>query len=642
MSPPRKMFINAADPEEFRVCIVAEGQLDEFALETSSREQTKANIYKGAVVNIEPSLQAAFVNYGGERHGFLPLSEVHPDYYQEKVPGKTKAKIQRALRKGQEVIVQVYKEETATKGAYLSTYISLPGRNLVLLPRQAHLGISRKIEKEDERARLKELAQKIGLPQEMGLIVRTAGEQAKTKDLAKDLQVLLKQWEELNTAAADQKAPSLLYRDLDMISRTVRDYLTPDINTIQVDNPEVFQQLQRWLRTGAPRQIQALKLYKDKLPIFTRYQLEDQLDLIYSERVPLKSGGSIVINPTEALVSIDVNSGRCTGQKELEETALKSNLEAADEVARQLRLRDLGGLVVIDFIDMRDKKHQKEVETALKQSLKRDKARVTVGHISKFGLLELSRQRLRPTAEASAYTPCPACLGRGRVRTVPTLSLSLLRQISAQVVQNQVQEVRALVPVEVNNFLLNQKRREILALEEQYHLRVVFTAKVGLNPEEIQLEFVKREAEEPRRDARPEPRRQAPLEAKPQAKPEAPSEAQPEATPDEAKPEARGARRGTRRGARRGPRRPREAKVEAEPEAQLEAKPEVQPAAQVEVKPEAQPETKPETKYRARRPRRGPRRPPKRGPKEESPSQPTEQPKPETEAAVTKPSEDAD
>ena len=643
MSSPRKMFINAADPEEFRVCIVEEGQLDEFALETSAREQTKANIYKAVVVNIEPSLQAAFVNYGGERHGFLPLSEVHPDYYQEAVQGKTRAKIQRVLRKGQEIIVQVYKEETGTKGAYLSTYISLPGRNLVLLPRQAHLGISRKIEKEDERLRLKELAQKIGLPPEMGLIIRTAGQQAKNKDLAKDLQILLKQWEDLNKTAAEQKAPCLLYRDLDMIARTVRDYLTTDITTIMVDNPDVFQQLRNWLHLAAPRQIHALKLYKDKLPIFTRYQMEEQLDRIYTERVPLKSGGSIVINPTEALVSIDVNSGRCTGQKELEETALKSNLEAADEVARQLRLRDLGGLIVIDFIDMKDKKHQKEVETALKQSLKKDKARVTVGHISKFGLLELSRQRLRPTAEASAYTPCPTCQGRGRLKTVPVLSLSLLRQISTQIVQNQLQEVRAVVPVEVSNFLLNQKRKEILALEEEYNLRIVLTATAGLTPDEIQLEFVKREAEEPKREVKPAPKREArpqarpaatpepQPEAQPEATPEAQSEAQPEATP-EAKPEARGTRRGTRRGPRRGPRRPREAKVEATPEAQAEATPEVQPETPAEV--EAQPEAKPAARKR-RAPRRGPRRPPKRAPKEGTPVEPTEsQSPPESEPKV--------
>lgn len=532
MSQPRKMFINVADPEEFRVAIVAEGQLDEFALETSGREQTKANIYKAVVANTEPSLQAAFVNYGGERHGFLPLSEVHPDYYQEKVRGQGTARIQRVLRKGQEIIVQVYKEETATKGAYLSTYISLPGRNLVLLPKQAHLGISRKIEREEERLRLKELAQKIGLSPEMGLIIRTAGQQAKTKDLAKDLHFLLQQWENLNRTAAEQKAPSLLYRDLDLITRTVRDYLTPDINTILVDDQPVFQQLRGWLRMAAPRQLHALKLYTDRLPIFARYQLEEQLERIYAERVPLKSGGSIVINPTEALVAIDVNSGRCTSQKEIEETALKSNLEAAEEVARQLRLRDLGGLVVIDFIDMKDKKHQKEVEAALKSSLKRDKARVTVGHLSKFGLLELSRQRLRPTAEARAYDPCPVCQGRGRLKTVPTLGLGVLRQISAQVAQNPLQEVRALVPLQVGNFLLNQKRREILELEERNHLKIVLTTTVGLNPEEIQLEFVKREPEEPKREV-PEAKREG----------------------AEAKGEARKPRRGHRRGPRRSPKR---------------------------------------------------------------------------------------
>ncbi|MGA7563758.1 MAG: Rne/Rng family ribonuclease [Desulfobaccales bacterium] len=541
MTQPRKMFINVADPEEFRVVIVAEGQLDEFALETSAREQTKANIYKAVVVNIEPSLQAAFVNYGGERHGFLPISEVHPDYYQEKVQGQGQTKIQRVLRKGQEIIVQVYKEETASKGAYLSTYISMPGRNLVLLPKQAHLGISRKIEKEDERLRLKELAQEIGLPPEMGLIIRTAGQQAKTKDLAKDLQFLLRQWENLNRTAAEQKAPCLLYRDLDLITRSVRDYLTPDINSILVDDPEAFQQLRGWLLMAAPRQLQALKLYKDPLPIFSRYQLEDQLDSIYAELVPLKSGGSIVINPTEALVSIDVNSGRSTSQKDLEETALKSNLEAAQEVARQLRLRDLGGLVVIDFIDMRDKKHQKEVEAALKQSLKRDKARVSVGHLSKFGLLELSRQRLRPTAEASAYNPCPVCQGRGRLKTVPTLGLSLLRQISVQVAQNPIQEVRALVPLEVGNFLLNQKRREILALEEQYHLRIMLTSSASLSPEEVQLEFSKREAEEPKGEA---------ADAKREAAEPRGEAAEPKAEPRKSR---RSHRRGPRRGSRRGP-----------------------------------------------------------------------------------------
>jgi ribonuclease E len=537
MSAPRKMFVNAADPEVFRVAIVEEGQLEELALESSSREPTKANIYKGVVANIEPSLQAAFVNYGGERHGFLPLSEVHPDCYQEKPQSKARTKIQRVLRKGQELIVQVYKEASATKGAYLSTYISLPGRRLVLLPNQSHLGVSRKIEKEEERQRLKELAHKLGLPPEMGLIIRTAGETSKTQDLAKDMKYLLKLWETLNQAAASQAAPCLLHRDLDLITRTVRDYFSSDIITILVDNKEVHQTLRTFIREMAPRHVHAVKLYRDNIPIFTRYQLEDQIDRIYAERVPLKSGGSIVINPTEALVSIDVNSGRCTSGKELEDTAHRTNLEAADEVARQLRLRDLGGLVVIDFIDMKDKKHQKEVEQALKQSLKKDKARVTLGHLSKFGLLELSRQRLRPTAEVSAYTECPACHGRGRVKRVDSLGLSLLRQFSTQVAQNPIQEVRVEAPLEVGTFLLNNKRKEILDLEERHNLKILITPKVGLGLEDIQVEYLKREG--PETKAAPEP------------KPAPEAKVAPESKAAEAKAKPRRTSASRRRGARK-------------------------------------------------------------------------------------------
>jgi ribonuclease E len=545
MSPPRKMFVNAADPEEFRVAIVEEGQMEELALESASREATKANIYKGIVVNIEPSLQAAFVNYGGERHGFLPLSEVHADWYQEKPQSKSKTKIQRVLRKGQEIIVQVYKEESATKGAYLSSYISLPGRRLVLLPQQSHLGVSRKIEKEEERHRLKELAQKLGLPPEMGLIVRTAGETAATRELAKDMTFLLKLWDNIKQAAKSQPAPCLLHRDLDLITRTVRDYFSPDIKTILVDNKDVFQTLRAFIQEMSPRHVHTLKLYKDKLPIFTRYQLEEQLDRIYSERVPLKSGGTIVINPTEALVSIDVNSGRSTGQKEIEDTAHRTNLEAAEEVARQLRLRDLGGLIVIDFIDMKDKKHQKEVEQVLKQSLKKDKARVTVGPLSKFGLLELSRQRLRPTAEVSAYIPCPACQGRGRIKKVDTLSVSLLRQISTQAAQGQLQEVRALVPAEVGHFLLNKKRKDLLALEEQYGIKIVVTGKEDLGPEEILVDYLKREGAE----AKPAPERQAAPEAKPapESKPAPEKQPPPRARPTgEKKRPSRPRRRSTK------------------------------------------------------------------------------------------------
>ena len=589
MSPPRKMFVNAADPEVFRVAIVEEGHIEELALESASREPTKANIYKGIVVNIEPSLQASFVNYGGERHGFLPLSEVHPDYYQEKPQNRANTKIQRVLRKGQELIVQVYKEESATKGAYLSTYISLPGRRLVLLPQQTHLGVSRKIEKEEERQRLKDLAQKLGLPPEMGLIVRTAGETAKTMELAKDMKYLLKLWETLNQVAATQTAPCLLHRDLDLITRTVRDYFSPDITTILVDSPEVYQTLRTFILEMSPRHVHTLKLYTDTLPIFTRFQLEDQIDRIYSERVPLKSGGTIVINPTEALVSIDVNSGRCTSQKEIEDTALKTNLEAADEVARQLRLRDLGGLVVIDFIDMKERKHQKEVEQALKHSLKKDKARVTVGSLSKFGLLELSRQRLRPTAEVSAYTPCPACQGRGRIKRVDTLSLSLLRQISTQVAQGQIQEVRAAVPLEVSTFLLNKKRKEILNLEEHYQLKIVVLPKEGLGPEEIQVEYLKREAPEP--SPGPEPK---PSEPRPAAAP------QPAPAPKKPGRSRRGSGRSRKRPA------PESDKLESQPQGAAEtATPQAHPGGEPGPEPPKTAEPQPAAAPKKPRSRRG-------------------------------------
>jgi len=561
------MFVNAADPEEFRVAIVEEGQMEELALESASREATKANIYKGIVVNIEPSLQASFINYGGERHGFLPLSEVHEDWYQEKPQSKSKTKIQRVLRKGQEIVVQVYKEESATKGAYLSTYISLPGRRLVLLPRQSHLGVSRKIEKEEERQRLKDLAQKLGLPQEMGLIIRTAGETAATRELTKDLNYLLKLWEGIKQAAQTQPAPCLLHRDLDLITRTVRDYFSPDIKTILVDHKDVYQTLRAFLQEMAPRQAHALKLYKDKLPIFTRYQLEEQIERIYAERVPLKSGGTIVINPTEALVSIDVNSGRSTGQKEIEDTAHKTNLEAAEEVARQLRLRDLGGLIVIDFIDMKEKKHQKEVEQALKASLKKDKARVTVGHLSKFGLLELSRQRLRPTAEVSAYVPCPACQGRGRVKKVDTLSVGLLRQISTQASQGQIHEVRVLAPAEVAHFLLNKKRHDLLDLEEQFGLKIVVTGKEGLGPEEILVEYNKREAPESKAEPKPAPERKPAAEPQPAPESKVPAEAKAEEKPA---PETQPPARAKKPGERKRPSRPRRRSSKPKPKAEAQ------------------------------------------------------------------------
>lgn len=510
MSGLRKMLVNAADPEEIRVAIVEDGKLEDFALEVASRELTKGNIYLGVITNIESGLQAAFVQYGAERQGFLPLAEVHPDHFQKKVREGTRPRIREVLKKGQELLVQVSKEETATKGAYLTTYISLPGRYLVLMPGQSQIGISRKIEGEAQRQRLKEIVQELSLPPNLGLIVRTASSNGKKRDILKDFQFLLHTWEEIKKSAQHCQAPCLIYKELGLLVRTIRDYYTPEIKEILVDNPEIFRQIKEFFKTIAPSKTRVLKLYTGKRPIFAKYQIEEQIEQLYQNRVSLKSGGSIVINPTEALVAIDVNSGRCVRPPDLEETAFQTNLEAAAEIARQLRLRDLGGLIVIDFIDLKERKHRKEVEKELKQSLKKDKARVTVGQISKFGLLELSRQRLRPGAEVSTYVPCPLCQGRGLVKSPEACGLSFLRKVSHEVTGKHIQEVRAVLPLDVAYYLLNKKRKELLRLEEQYHLRLYVEGKEGLPWGEAQMEYIKRPPE-PEKPSEPSPGEVEPL-----------------------------------------------------------------------------------------------------------------------------------
>jgi ribonuclease E len=493
VTPVYKMLINASDPEEFRVAIVEDGILEEFALEVASREQLKGNIYKGVISNIEPSLQAAFVHYGPERQGFLPISEVHPEYFQQESPQRGRPKIQEVLKKGQEVLVQVIKEEIASKGAYLTTYISLPGRFLVLLPGQDQVGISRKIEEEALRQEIKEAVQSFKLPQGVGLIVRTASANAKKRDLLKDYQYLYNIWEEIKRNAGASPAPSLIYKELDLVIRTIRDYYTTDINEILIDDGDTFNQIKRFFQSFSPKHTKALKLYKEKRPIFSKYQIEEQLERLYDNQVPLKSGGSIVINATEALVAIDVNSGRCISPKDIELTAFKTNLEAAEEVARQLRLRDLGGLIVIDFIDMKDRKHRKDVEKELKAALKKEKARVTVGQISKFGLLELSRQRLRSGMATSLYISCPHCRGRGIIKSTEASGLGLLRKICHEAAKNDVQEVRALMSQDVTNYLLNKKRKELVTLEEKFNLRLIIEADGDLVGSESRVEYVKRQ-----------------------------------------------------------------------------------------------------------------------------------------------------
>lgn len=501
MAPVKKLLINAVDPEEYRVALIEDGVLEEFYIETAAKEQIRGNIYKGIVAHIEPALQAAFIDYGGNKNGFLQADEIHPEYHLETAEGgeghgRSRLPIQKMIRRGQELLVQVTKEESGTKGAALTTYISLPGRHLVLTPGQSGVGVSRKIEDEAERERLKKIVGQLKIPEEIGVIVRTAGQGKKKQDLAKDLDSLLKLWEEIRTRAMEQPAPSLVYKEMDLAMRTLRDLFTPDIKEILVDHKEIYKQVRDFLAIIAPRQVNAVKLYKEARPLFSKHQIEEQIETIFQKRVKLKSGGHIVIDPTEALVAIDVNSGRSTKEKQIEETAFKTNLEAAEEIARQLRLRDLGGLIVIDFIDMKAAKNQNEVVKAMKTHLKKDKARTTVSKISKFGLMELSRQRIRPPIQFGTYLVCPTCQGRGQVRSVETLALMYLRKISLGISKGTVAEVKGELPLEVAHYLLNRKREELTRMEERHQVAIFLEGRPYLPPEEGKLEFVKKKKEE--------------------------------------------------------------------------------------------------------------------------------------------------
>jgi ribonuclease E len=470
----RKMLINAEDAEESRVAIVAEGLLEEFDIETTHKEQIKGNIYKGVVVKVEAGLQAAFIDYGGNRAGFLPLGEVHPSCYADPELAKRggRVRIHDVLKRNQTLLVQIVKDEIGTKGAALSTYISLPGRYLVLMPGVDATRVSRKIEDEAQRRQLKEIVAQLAPPPGTGVIIRTAGLDRTKQELQRDMAYLLKLWETILAQASEIPAPSVVYQERDLVIRSIRDYFTPDIAEILVDDREVFKRAREFLQAIMPRYVSRIKLYREKRPIFSKYQLEEQIEAIFEDKIPLKSGGSIVIERTEAMVSIDVNSGRSTQERGMEETAFKTNMEAGEEIARQLRLRDLGGLVVIDFIDMRDRKHIQEVERCLKNALKRDKARTEMSRISKFGLLEVSRQRLKPALQDETSLPCPHCKGQGLVRSKESLGLTVLRKIQAAAVKGNLLSAKAKVPLEAANYLLNDKRDRLLKLEQEYGIRI--------------------------------------------------------------------------------------------------------------------------------------------------------------------------
>jgi ribonuclease E len=470
----RKMLINAEDAEESRVAIVTDGILEEFDIETCHKEQNKSNIYKGVVVKVEAGLQAAFVEYGGKRAGFLPLGEVHPSCYADPDLAKRggRVRIHDVLKRNQELLVQVVKDEIGTKGAALSTYISLPGRYLVLMPGVDATRVSRKIEDEAQRRQLKEIVAQLAPPPGTGVIIRTAGLDRTKQELQRDMAYLLKLWETILAQAKELPAPSVVYEESDLVIRSIRDYFTPDIAEILVDDREVFKRAREFLQAIMPRYVSRIKLYRERRPIFTKYQLEEQIEAIFEDKIPLKSGGSIVIERTEAMVSIDVNSGRSTQERGMEETAFKTNMEAGEEIARQLRLRDLGGLVVIDFIDMRDRKHIQEVERSLKNALKRDKARTEMARISKFGLLEVSRQRLKPALQDETTLPCPYCKGQGLIRSKESLGLTVLRRIQAAAVKGYLLAAKAKVPLDAANYLLNEKRDRLLKLEQEYDIRI--------------------------------------------------------------------------------------------------------------------------------------------------------------------------
>ena len=472
----KRMLINATQSEELRVALVDGQKLYDLDIEAGSREQKKANIYKGKVTRVEPSLEAAFVDFGAERHGFLPLKEISKEYFKASA-GKGRVNIRDAIAEGQEVIVQVEKEERGNKGAALTTFISLAGRYLVLMPNNSRAGgISRRIEGPD-RAQLKEAMSGLSMPNNMGVIVRTAGVGRSTEELQWDLDYLVQFWDSITAASDSRAAPFLIYQESNVIIRAIRDYLRQDIGEVLVDASAVFEDVLNFVRAVMPAYENKIKLYQDEIPLFSRYQIEAQIETAFEREVKLPSGGSIVIDPTEALVSIDINSARATKGSDIEETALQTNLEAADEVARQLRLRDMGGLIVIDFIDMGPSKNQREVENRMRDALELDRARVQVGKISRFGLLEMSRQRLRPSLGETRSETCPRCNGQGTIRDIESLALSIMRLIYEESAKEKTGAIQAIVPVNVATFLLNEKRKQIVDIETTQNVAVIIVPK---------------------------------------------------------------------------------------------------------------------------------------------------------------------
>ncbi len=466
----RKILINALDPDVSRIAAVIDNKLDQFHIETRAKEVTQGNIYKGIVTRVEQSLQAVFVDYGAEKNGFLQKNEIHQDYFQE-VETRDKS-LFNLIKKGQELIVQVVKDPISQKGAMLTTFISLPGRLAVLMPGSTTKGVSRKIAEEEERKRLAGILKTMEIPEGFGMIVRTAGKNTTKTQLMADLKYLMRVWKNIDKLAIDNTAPSLLYKEQSLAVRSLRDYFTTDIIEILIDNPDTFREVKDFMAMIAPKQKKIVKFFKGEKPIFTKYQLEEQIASIFKRDVPLKSGGFLVIEQTEALVSIDVNSGKSTKRRNIEETAFHTNLEAAEEVARQLRLRDMGGLIVVDFIDMKERRHKADITKNLKKYLKSDKAKTKVGGITTFGLLEMSRQRIRHSITFGSYETCRYCNGRGQTPSVETQGLAILRQLNLKTLKTENKQVQALVPREVAYYILNKKREELIEIETKRNVSI--------------------------------------------------------------------------------------------------------------------------------------------------------------------------
>jgi ribonuclease E len=488
------MLINTTQPEELRVAMVDGQKLYDLDIEVPSRGQKKSNVYKGKITRIEPSLEAAFIDYGGNRHGFLPLKEVARGYFSESAQqAGGRLSIKDALNEGQELVVQVEKEERGNKGAALTTFISLAGRYMVLMPNNPRAGgVSRRIQGED-RNLVRDAMSGMTIPDDMGMIVRTAGIGRSSEELQWDLDYLVHLWGVIKEASGERPAPFLIHQESNVIIRALRDYLRTDVAEILVDSQEVYESAREFMERVMPHNMGKLKLYNDTIPLFNRFQIESQIESAFQREVTLPSGGAIVIDHTEALVSIDINSARATKGGDIEETALNTNIEAADEIARQLRIRDLGGLIVIDFIDMQPVRHQREVENRLRDALKMDRARVQLGRISRFGLLEMSRQRLRPSLGESSQIVCPRCVGQGTIRGVESLSLSVLRIIEEEVMKDNTLRVVAHVPVDVGTYLLNEKRELLVSLEARHKIAVMLIPSPALETPNYDVQRIRRD-----------------------------------------------------------------------------------------------------------------------------------------------------